>query len=271
MILALAGCFALMIVPLSAQEPSDTPVVDGPALTNAPATTEGGTNEVDIKELMALPSFTNDTGMVMVKVSESLWAGAYEVTQQEYQKVMGSNPSKFAGGRNPVDSVSWTDAMTFCTKLSEAEAKVKKLPEGFAYTLPTQEQWESFAQQAELKDAVTSEKASRTGTATVGSLTATPPGLYDIRGNVWEWCLDSQNPASRVARGGAWNSWIDINLRRDFRWYGEPTFHNGATGFRCLLLESSARWTPPVADSQPDSQSISTPTTPRTRAGVSPQ
>ena len=159
--------------------------------------------------------------------------------------------------------------MTFCTKLSAAEAKVKKLPEGFAYTLPTQAQWESFAQQAELKDAVTGEKTSRSSTAPVGSLEATPPGLYDIRGNVWEWCLDSQNPASRVARGGAWNSWIDINLRRDFRWYGEPTIRNDATGFRCLLLESSASWIPPVVESE--SESMPTPASRRTRAGASPR
>jgi len=239
LILALASCFALMILPLSAQEPSTTPADEGPALTNAPATTEGGTNEVDIKELMALPSFTNDTGMVMVKSSESLWVGAYEVTQEEYQKIVGNNPSRFAGGRNPVDSVSWTDAVAFCTKLTEAEAKAKRLPEGMAYTLPTQNQWEGFAQQAELKDAVTSENASRAGTSPVGSLGSTPPGLYDIRGNVWEWCLDTQNPASRVARGGAWNSWIDINLRRDFRWYGSPTDHKDSTGFRCALAPAT--------------------------------
>ena len=188
-----------------------------------------------IEDLVKLPSFTNDTGMVMLKISDSLWVGVYEVTQGEYQKVAGSNPSKFAGGRNPVDSVSWTEAMAFCDKLNEAEAKAKLLPEGLAYTLQTQAQWEGFAQQAELKDAVTSENGSRSGTAPVGSLGATPPGIYDIRGNVWEWCLDSQNPASRVARGGAWDSWIDINLRRDFRWYGSPEAHSNATGFRCVL------------------------------------
>ena len=223
-ILALVGCLTLTVISLSAQE-----------ITNAPAATEGGTNEVDIKELMKLPSFTNDTGMVMVKNSDALWVGAYEVTQEEYQKIVGNNPSQFAGARHPVDSVSWTEAMAFCDKLNAAEAKAKMLPEGLAYTLQTQAQWDGFAKSAELKDAVTSANASRTSTAPVGSLGATAPGLYDIRGNVWEWCLDTQNPAARVARGGAWDSWIDINLRRDFRWYGSPDAHSNATGFRCVL------------------------------------
>jgi formylglycine-generating enzyme required for sulfatase activity len=57
---------------------------------------------------------------------------------------------------------------------------------------------------------------------------------------VWEWCLDPQDQPFRVARGGAWNSWIDINLRQNFRWYGEPTARNNATGFRCLLVKTGS-------------------------------
>lgn len=223
-----AGCaLTLNIFPLSAQEPAA-----------AAATAEGTTKKVEIDELMKLASFTNETGMVMVKISDSQWVGAYEVTQAEYQKIAGSNPSVFSGDRNPVESVSWPDAMGFCTKLTEAEKKEKMLPEGFAYTLPTQAQWEGFAAGAELKDAVTSENATRSSTAAVGSLGATAPGLYDIRGNVWEWCLDPQDKPFRVARGGAWNSWIDINLRRDFRRYGEPTVRENSIGFRCLLVKT---------------------------------
>lgn len=229
MIFAFVACLALTISPLTAQEAA-----------KATPTADGSTNKVEIEDLMKLSSFTNDTGMVLVKVSDSQWVGAYEVTQEEYQKVAGSNPSAFAGGRNPVDSVSWTDAVAFCAKLTEAEKKEKMLPEGFAYTLPTQAQWEGFAASAELKDAVTSENTRRSSTAPVGSLGATSPGLYDIRGNVWEWCLDPQDKPFRVARGAAWNSWIDINLRRDFRWYGEPTVRNNATGFRCLLVKTGS-------------------------------
>jgi formylglycine-generating enzyme required for sulfatase activity len=229
LIFAIVTSLTLTLVPLTAQVvPAATPAAENP------------TNKVEIEDLMKLPGFTNETGMVLIKISDSQWAGVYEVTQEEYQKVSGSNPSAFSGTRNPVDSVSWHEAMQFCAKLTEAEKKEKMLPEGFAYTLPTQAQWEGFAASAELKDAVTSGSAKRASTASVGSLGMTSPGLYDIRGNVWEWCLDPQDQPYRVARGGAWNSWIDINLRRDFRWYGEPTIRNNATGFRCLLLKTGS-------------------------------
>jgi formylglycine-generating enzyme required for sulfatase activity len=229
LIFAFVTCLTLTVVPLTAQVTSAaTPAADG------------ATNKVEIEDLMKLPGFTNQTGVVLIKISDSQWAGVYEVTQEEYQKVTGSNPSAFAGARNPVESVSWSEAMEFCTKLTEAEKKEKMLPEGFAYTLPTQAQWEGFAASAELKDAVTSENARRSSTASVGSLGATSPGLYDIRGNVREWCLDPQDKPFRVARGGAWNSWIDINLRRDFRWFGEPTLRENSIGFRCLLVKAGS-------------------------------
>ena len=229
LIFAAFTALTTMILPLTAQEST------GPT-----SAAEGSTNKVTIEDLMKLPGFTNQTGMVLVKISDSQWAGIYEVTQEEYQKVVGSNPSAFAGARNPVESVSWTEAMAFCAKLTEAEKKEEMLPEGFAYTLPTQGQWEGFAASAELKDAVTSAGATRSSPATVGSLGATGPGLYDIRGNLWEWCLDPQDKPFRVARGGAWNSRIDINLRRDFRWYGEPNVRNNTIGFRCVLLKSGS-------------------------------
>ena len=195
----------------------------------------------DIKELLKLPGFTNSIGMVMVKVSDVLWAGKYEVTQQEFQKVTGGNPSEFRGDRNPVDSVSWTDAMSFCQKLTQTEREEEMLPEGFAYTLPTQAQWESLAAGADLKDAVTSSSVSRSGTAAVGSLGPNGPGLYDTRGNVWEWCLDPQDKPFRVARGGAWDTSIEVNLRPEFRWYGAPDDRKNVVGFRCVLVGADAR------------------------------
>lgn len=227
LILAFGTALTSIILSLSAQE-----------ITGATPTAEGSTNQVAIADLMKLPGFTNDTGLVLIKISDSQWVGAYEVTQEEYQKIAGSNPSAFVGARNPVESVSWTEAMAFCARLTETEKTEKRLPEGFAYTLPTQAQWDGFAASAELKDAITSKNPTRSSPATVGSLGATGPGLYDIRGNVWEWCLDPQDKPFRVARGGAWNSRIDINLRREFRWYGEPTVRNNAIGFRCLLVKS---------------------------------
>lgn len=194
------------------------------------------TNKVDIKDLMALPAFTNNTGMIIVKISSSLWAGIHEVTQEQYQKVAGANPSKFAAGQNPVDSVSWNDAIAFCTKLNEAEKKEDMLLDGYTYTLPTQAQWESFAAGTSLKLAVTSENSSRGGPAAVGSLGANGLGLCDIRGNLWEWCLDPQDKPYRVLRGAAWDTHYEPSLRPEFRWYSNgPGDKKETYGFRVVL------------------------------------
>ena len=185
---------------------------------------------------MSLPAFTNSTGIVMVKISDKLWAGEYEVTQKEYQKVAGSNPSQFRADLNPVDSVSWSEALAFCAKLTEIEGKEEMLPEGMAYTLPTQAQWDGFAAGVDLKDAVTSSGVNRSGPSPVGSLGANSSGLYDVRGNVWEWCLDPQDKPFRVARGAAWDTFIEINLRPEFRYYGTgPDDKKNDIGFRCVL------------------------------------
>jgi formylglycine-generating enzyme required for sulfatase activity len=190
----------------------------------------------DLKELMKDTTFTNSIGMVLVKLSPQLWVGKYPVTQAEYQAVTGSNPSQYKGDRNPVENVSWNDANAFCSRLMQKEAKEFMLPENYVYTLPTQAQWEQIASGTDLKDAVTSASANRQGTAPVGSLGANGLGLYDTRGNVWEWCLDPQDKPYRVLRGGAWNSTLEINLRLEFRWYSNgPDDKKDTYGFRCVL------------------------------------
>jgi formylglycine-generating enzyme required for sulfatase activity len=213
-------------------------VAGAAASTNAPAAVAAAsTNKIDIKELMKMDSFTNSTGMVLVKTSPMLWAGKYEVTQEEYQKVVGSNPSQFRGERNPVDSVSWNDALKFCDELTKVERKEEMLPEGFAYTLPTQAQWESLMNGAQLKDAVTSSGATRSGTAPVGSLGPNSLGLFDTRGNLWEWCLDPQDKPFRVLRGGGWETFVEVNLRPEFRWFSKgPDDQQNNYGFRCILV-----------------------------------
>ena len=251
MILAVVGCLVATAISLSAldltnapapvaTQSTNKPAPGGPQLTNAPAADgEGATNEVDIKELVKLPAFTNNTGMLMVKISDKLWVSAYETTQQEYEKIAGSNPSRFQSARNPVESVSWNEAMDFCTRLTNEEMEKKMVPEELAYTLPTQAQWESFANGAELKDAITSSGPTRSSTAPVGTLGATGPGLYDIRGNVCEWCLDPQDKPFRVARGAAWDSFIEVNLRPEFRWYEAPEVRKEKIGFRVVLAPKS--------------------------------
>ena len=245
-IMSALGCLVCLTVTAVAQEkPADavpaSPQTNSAAAsaTNAPAVASADQEKPDIKELIKLPAFTNSAGMIMVKISDSLWAGKYEVTQTEYQKVAGANPSAFQDAYKPVDSVSWNEAMSFCRKLTDGERKEEMLPEGFAYTLPTQAQWESLAAGVELKDAVTSSGAPSSSTAVVGSLGANGLGLYDIRGNVWEWCLDPQDKPFRVARGAAWDTSFEVNLRPEFRWYGSPDDRKNVVGFRCVLVPAA--------------------------------
>jgi formylglycine-generating enzyme required for sulfatase activity len=197
------------------------------------------TNDIPaLKELMSSNNIvTNTVGVVLVKVTADLWAGKYELTQDAYQKVAHDNPSAFKGGQNPVDSVSWNDATAFCQKLTAKERSARELPDGYAYTLPTEAQWEMLAGDASLKDAVTSLNGSpNSSTSPVGSLGPNSLGLYDTRGNVMEWCLDSHDPSYRVLRGGAWNTSIEVNSRIEFHWYaGSLDEKKNSYGFRVVL------------------------------------
>ncbi|MGA2029991.1 MAG: SUMF1/EgtB/PvdO family nonheme iron enzyme [Verrucomicrobiota bacterium] len=179
---------------------------------------------------------TNTVDIVLVKISSGFWAGKYIVTQNAYEKVMDNNPSAFKGGDNPVDSVSWNDATAFCSKLTEKEKSLRQLPVGYSYSLPTEEQWESLVSDASLDDAVMSLNGNiRSSTAPVGSLKPNSLGLYDTRGNVMEWCLDSHDPAYRVLRGGSWNTSVEPNSRIAFRWYAKPDDSTNTFGFRVVL------------------------------------
>ena len=232
----------LLALPLSLAIADDTAAAKKPDTKAAAAdASDTTTNKPDIKQLMQDPLFTNSVGMVMVKISPTLWASKYLVTQETYQKVTGGNPSQFKGDQNPVDSVSWDDAKAFCTSLDSAEKKEEMLPDGYGYSLPTQAQWESFAAGSPLSDAVTSQGNKRTGTAVVGSLGASGQGLFDVRGNLWQWCADPNDKPYRVLRGGAWDTWIEINLRPEFRWYSDgPGDKKNTFGFRVVLQQSAS-------------------------------
>jgi formylglycine-generating enzyme required for sulfatase activity len=216
-------------------------------LPAVPATAQDNTNSTNdvptLKQLMSTNSVvTNSVGLVLVKISPDLWASKFETTQEAYQRIMAGNPSMFHGAQRPVDTVSWNDAMDFCTKLTAKEKT--QLPDGYSYSLPTQSQWDILVANASLADSVMKlNNGSISSTALVGSLGPNSLGLYDMRGNVWEWCLDSHDPSVRVLRGGAWDTVAEPTSRIVFRWYysvQNDTPRNDF-GFRVVLESSSAQ------------------------------
>jgi len=197
------------------------------------------------------PDRDDDENQVDVTLSKGFWLGKYEVTQTEYQKVMGNNPSWFSadgGGKDmvtgmdtanfPVEQASWEDAMEFCRKLTEQERRADKLPKGWKYSLPTEAQWEyacraGTATATAFGESLSSAQANFRGnlpyngaakgpylekTCKVGSYKANAWALFDMHGNVYEWCRDwdvdglrggrdpevTSEQKKRVLRGGSW-------------------------------------------------------------------
>ncbi|HEY3932105.1 MAG TPA: SUMF1/EgtB/PvdO family nonheme iron enzyme [Verrucomicrobiae bacterium] len=207
-------------------------------------TSDGSTNDVlKLKDLMTTNDVvTNTVGIVLVKVSPGIWIGKFEVIQKAYAKVMDGNPSAFGGDNRPVDSVSWNDVMSFCKKLTVMEQDTDQLPDGFAYTLPTEDQWVKLTDSASLNDAVMSLPPNHyTSTEPVGSLKPNSFGLYDTRGNVMEWCLDSHDPSYRVLRGGAWDTAVEPSSRIEFRNYAKPDDKKNDYGFRVILQAGASK------------------------------
>ncbi len=159
-----------------------------------------------------------------VTLTRPFYMGVHEVTQEQYEGVIGSNPSRFKGAKNPVDTVSWEDAVAFCQALSRKTGKTVRLP--------TEAQWEYACRagsktrfgfgdnDADLGNYAWFDQNSGRKTHSVGGKKPNAFGLYDTHGNVWEWCsdwyaesyanaktLDPTGPGSgpgRVLRGGSW-------------------------------------------------------------------
>jgi formylglycine-generating enzyme required for sulfatase activity len=188
-------------------------------------------------------NFANSIGMEMVRVGDGFWAGKYEVTQEEYLKVMGRNPSKFKSTeRLPVESVNWNEAMEFCRKLTELESKAGSLPGKRVYTLPTQAQWKSCLQGAVFDQAVISWATRRSAPSAVGTLSPNALGMHDVLGNVWEWCLDGADAKTRTALGAGFNTPQVFQYQKlsqttayDHR---PPEFEASNIGFRCALIDA---------------------------------
>ena len=201
-----------------------------------------------------------------VTLTKDFWMGRYEVTQAQYEAVMGKNPSEFKTekGDCPVESVSWHDAMTFCRKLTECEKAAGRLPVGYEYTLPTEAQWEFAARGGseskgyeysggnDIETVAWYEYHGNSDGKThpVGTKQANELGLHDMSGNVWEWCrdwhggyppgevMDPTGPATGslcVRRGGSWGD-SDRFCRLSFRFCSVPTFRSNNLGFRVALV-----------------------------------
>ena len=176
--------------------------------------------------------------------------GETEVTQELWQAVMGTNLSYFKGNKLPVEMVSWNDCQTFITKLNQMT--------GQTFRLPTEAEWEFAARGGNQSEGYTYSGSNTIGdvawydsnsSSTTHEVATKAPnelGLYDMTGNVWEWCQDwyadyssgsQTNPTGpssgtyRVKRGGSW-SYYATNCRVANRYYNTPTLTNYALGLR---------------------------------------
>ncbi len=187
-----------------------------------------------------------------VRITKDFELGRYEVTQAQWQAVMGTNPSQFKGDALPVETVTWNDVQEFLKKLNARN-------DGYQYRLPTEAEWEYAARAGTTGphpgnpgEIAWSNDNAGNKTHPVGGKKPNAWGLYDMVGNVWEWVQDSydekyynggsttdpQGPASgayKVLRGGSWYS-LAARARVSFRNYeGAPGYRfNGEVGFRLL-------------------------------------
>lgn len=205
------------------------------------------------------------TGQVKIVINPVL-IDKYPVTQDLYVEVMGRNPSRFIGPRLPVESVSWFDAVTFCNRLSELaglEAAYEILGKEVilhvrkkGYRLPSEAEWEyccrggsSEERYGSIADIAWFNANADCGSHEVGQKRANGFGLYDMLGNVWEWCNDwyqrgypegrqinyigSEFGFERVLRGGSWNDLPDC-IRVSFRHRKTPLSRESTNGLRVV-------------------------------------
>jgi formylglycine-generating enzyme required for sulfatase activity len=193
-----------------------------------------------------------------VTISEPFWLGKTEVTQAQWEAVMGSNPSRFKGANRPVEEISWDDAVAFCEMLNKRERAASRLPAGYTYALPTEAQWEfacragstgDYAGSGKLEDMGWFEGNSSGKTHDVAQKLPNAWGFYDMHGNVWEWCSDwydnypsggatdpvgAASGSRRVYRGGCWFN-IVRGCRSTSRSKDRPHGRIEFLGFRLAL------------------------------------
>ncbi|MEG4346619.1 SUMF1/EgtB/PvdO family nonheme iron enzyme [Microcoleus sp. A003_D6] len=205
----------------------------------------------------------NERPQHQVTFAQPFYLGKYAVTQEQWQAVMGNNPSDFKGAKRPVESVTWNDAVQFCQKLSQKTGK--------NYRLPSEAEWEYACRAGTTTpfyfgETITPDLVNYDGnypygaaptglyrqeTTPVGSFPPNAFGLYDMHGNVWEWCADpwhgNYNGApsdgsswetggndNRVQRGGSWYSYAVV-CRAAFRHFVSAGLSSRSGGFRVAV------------------------------------
>jgi sulfatase modifying factor 1 len=196
-----------------------------------------------------------------VTLTQGFWLGLTPMTQKQWQAVMGSNPSHFKGQNRPIEQVSWDDCQAFCAKLKERTGKT--------FRLSTEAEWEYACRAGTTTPfffgaTISPEQVNYDGnhpyggaakgvyrrrTTTVGSFPANGWGLYDMHGNVWEWCADGYGPYSnidnkdpineintdaRVLRGGSWYGGA-LRCRSAYRCGSAPSNRDRNVGCRLVL------------------------------------
>ena len=208
--------------------------------------------------------YSNEGPQTVVTLTRGFWMGNHEVTQAEYLKVIGSNPSDFTGDTNrPVERVTWHNATNYCGLLTQAERTAGRIPSNWGYRLPTEAEWEyacragarttRYGYGDDLSYAALGNYAwysANSGSTThpVEQKLANPWGLMDMHGNVAEWCqdcdgtypggsvTDPQGPGTglfRVYRGGSWL--YGGYCRSAFRDSNYPSGAYSDVGFRVVL------------------------------------
>jgi formylglycine-generating enzyme required for sulfatase activity len=194
--------------------------------------------------------FDEEKPVHSVRISRPFEIGKYEVTQAQWEAVMGNNPSEHKGAKLPVERVNWGDVHEFLDRLNRAA-------DGYRYRLPTEAEWEYAARAGTTgRFSGSLEAMAWCGLTSgelpheVGTRQANPWGLHDMHGNVWEWCqdwadehyyrgspaLDPAGPASgkyRVIRGGSWGDSARTSRVSLRHWVFAET-RQGVLGFRCV-------------------------------------
>ena len=215
---------------------------------------EAGTFMMGATPEMEKPN-SDEKPLHQVTLINDYYMGKYEVTQALWEAVMGSNPSKYKGDNLPVEKVSWNDCQEFISKLNSLT--------GRKFRLPTEAEWEyaarggkkrrgyQYSGSSNITDVAWYDGNSGSKPHPVGTKQANELGIYDMSGNVYEWCLDwygsyssssQTNPtgadsgSNRVYRGGSWYDYA-WSCRLSNRYFNTPDFRIDDLGLRLALSE----------------------------------